>query len=382
VRVAYVTAEVPYPLTSGHLRHYHFIRALSRSHAITLLSLSRRAVVSPEAQTALAPFVERLEIFGTRYGRMHGRVQLRVAAEDLRRALAAQLATGTTDAVIFSGKDTFPAVRAVGASPLVVDICDAATLRLRGELAVCGWPRRIRVALRLAELARVERRLAARTPHLLFASERDRSALEGSRGHVVPNGVDLSFWTRREPPAARPTVAFTGVMAYRPNHDAAMRLATRVLPLVRARVPNARLIVAGRDPLPELRATVDGRPDISLIGACPDLRAHLERAALYCAPLRFASGIQNKLLEALAMELPVVTTDVAAAGLKVANEEQPLVVADDDERLAEAIARLLADPARRAELGSAGRRYVERHFSWERSAAGLEAVLGAAAEKR
>jgi thymidylate kinase len=99
---------------------------------------------------------------------------------------------------------------------------------------------------------------------------------------------------------------------------------------------------------------------------------------VYCAPLRFAAGIQNKLIEALAMELPVVAADVAAAGLRVGDREPPLMVADDDESLAAAIAGLMKDAARRAGLGAAGRSYVETHFSWERSAAAVDAALRSA----
>jgi glycosyltransferase involved in cell wall biosynthesis len=289
--------------------------------------------------------------------------------------VATHLAAGTIDVVLLSGKDTFPALRAIQGVPLVVDICDAASVRLRGELAVSPRRRRPARALRLAEIRHIERRLVARTRHLLFASERDRAALGAEHGVVVPNGIDLEFWRRCGPLAGGAEIAFTGVMAYRPNHDAAMRLVSGLLPLVRERVPAASVVLAGRDPRPQLRTAAAGRPAVTITGACSDLRPHLAGAAVYCAPLRFASGVQNKLLEALAMELPVVTTDVAAAGLRVAGEDPPLVVADDDEDLAAAIAGLLEDPAARARLGAAGRRYVERHFAWPRSAALLESVL-------
>jgi polysaccharide biosynthesis protein PslH len=281
--------------------------------------------------------------------------------------------------VVISGKDTFPALRATDGVPVVVDVCDAASVRLRRELRLARR-RRLSRAVRLVEIERIERRLLESTPHVLFASARDRDALGASHGTVVPNGVDLGYWTRRARPSSAPLVAFTGVMSYRPNHDAALRLVTDVMPRVRARRADAAAIVAGRDPLPELRAAAD--PTVTVTGACPDLRPHLERAAVYCAPLRFASGIQNKLLEALAMELPVVTTSVAAAGLRAGDEEPPLVIADDDEELALAVARLLRDPAERARLGAAGRRYVERHFAWSRSVALLEAAMRAAAGER
>jgi glycosyltransferase involved in cell wall biosynthesis/thymidylate kinase len=377
MRIAYVTAEVPYPLTSGYLRHFHFLRLLSREHEIALLSLSRRDGLDPESRAALDPLVQRLDVFPYRGGALaRHRAGLR-----LRDALAGLVSNGAVDAVLFSGKDTFPALSAVRGVPLVVDVCDAASLRRWGELAASIWTRRPKLALRAAQLACVERRLVARTPHLLFASERDRAAL-GNRGVVVANGVDLSYWTRRGPAASEPVIAFTGVLAFEPNHDAALRLVTRVLPLVRERVPDARLLIAGRDPRPELCAAVAEEPGATLVRSPADLRPELERAAVYCAPLRFAAGIQNKLLEALAMELPVVAGEVAAAGLRLAGARPPLVVADGDRNVAVAVADLLTDPARRAALGTAGRNYVNAHFCWERSAAAVDATLRRAAADR
>jgi len=381
VNVLYITAEVPYPLTSGYLRHFHFLAGLSRKHTITHLSLTRRGA-SPEARAALAPFVERLEVVGSDgrrdVGRLRRSLELRRAGAELQKRASAELATRSIDVVFLSGKDTFRVLRAATRVPLVIDICDAASLRLRGELAVAAPGRRAICALRLAEIARVERRLLARTPHLLFASARDRAALGMPDATVVPNGIDADHWARRAAPTDGATVAFSGVMSYPPNHDAAMRLVGGVMPRVRELVPQAALLLVGRDPLPDLCSTTRGQPKTSVTGACADLRPHLERAAVYCAPLRFASGIQNKLLEALAMELPVVTTEVAAAGLRVPGDEPPMLIADDDEGLAAAVVTLLRDPEARERLGAAGRRYVLRHFSWQHSVALVDAALNTA----
>ena len=274
---------------------------------------------------------------------------MRRSAAQLRRVVADELASGAYDAVMLSGKDTFPALASVGSTPLVVDICDAASMRLAGELDVTsGLRRRALLRARLAEMRHIERRLVARTPHLLFASERDREEVGAAAGTIVPNGVDLEYWTRRTPASDEPCVAFSGAMAYRPNDDAARRLVGDVLPRLGGDV---QVVLAGRDPLPALRAAAAASPAITVTGTVDDLRPHLERASVFCAPLRFAAGIQNKLLEALAMELPVVTTTVAAAGLQLEGDPAPLVIADDDAQLADAIAGLLADPARRARAG-------------------------------
>jgi glycosyltransferase involved in cell wall biosynthesis len=292
-----------------------------------------------------------------------------------------RLDTEPFDAVLFSGKDTFPALDAVTGVPIVIDVCDAASLRLRGQLDVASPRRRPALAARLAEIRRVERRLADATPHLLFASERDRTAVLGARdgGEVVPNAVDLEYWRRSPEAAVGARVVLTGVMNYPPNHDAAMRLAERILPRVRADVDDAELVIAGRDPQPELLASARARPWMSVTGAVPDLRPEIEAATVYCAPLRFASGIQNKVLEALAMEVPVVTTPVVADGVRIGVQEPPLVVESDDEAIAAAIVRLLRTPEEYGHLAVDGRRYVEQAFSWPRSVAAVEQALHRAA---
>jgi glycosyltransferase involved in cell wall biosynthesis len=392
MKLLYVTAEVPWPLSSGYLRHFHLLRGLAESHDITQLSLTRRVAVPDDARPALAPFVRRLEVFGE--GRSGGgslgkSLHLRRAAGELRRAVARELATGEYDAVVLSGKDTFPAMAMVGDTPLVIDVCDAASLRLAGELDVAkGLRRRVLLRARLIEMRRIERRLIGATPHLLFASERDRTAVGATEGVIVSNGVDLDLWTRREAGGSgsgrsgiggSDLIAFSGAMAYRPNDDAALRLVERILPRVREQVADAQVVLAGRDPLPGLLAAADNRAEVTVTGTVDDLRPYLEDAAVYCAPLRFAAGIQNKLLEALAMELPVVTTPIAAAGLIAGEHPAPLVVAEDDASIADAIVALLRDPAERTRLAEAGRRHVEDHFSWPASVARVDEVLRRAA---
>jgi glycosyltransferase involved in cell wall biosynthesis len=387
MRVLYITAEVPYPLTSGYLRHFHILRGLSVRHDVTLLSLTRRLEVSPEATAVLGEFLTELEVVAPS-GRGRGivrraeRVLLRrAAARRLARRVRERLDTEPYDVVLFSGKDTFPALEAVTGVPVVVDVCDAASLRLRGQLELASPISRPALAARLAEIRRVERRIADATPHLLFASDRDRTAVMGDRagGEVVPNAVDLDYWRRSPEAATGSRVVLTGVMSYPPNHDAAMRLAERILPRVRAEVPDAELVVAGRDPQPELLASAETRPWLQVTGAVADLRPEIEAATVYCAPLRFASGIQNKVLEALAMEVPVVTTPVVADGVRSGDQEPPLVIESDDDALAAAIVRLLRTPEEYGHIAVDGRRYVEQAFSWPRSVAAVEGALHRAA---
>ena len=393
MRLLYITNGFPFPLTSGYLRHYFLLRELSARHQVTLLSLAGPEF-EPAHAAALEPYTVRVEAFGGRRLSLPGKVRRRVRTlavgsadgpvAAMRDVAATLVLDGAVDAAVFSGKGTFPVLAALGDLPVVVDLCDATSSRLRGGIRY-EEPRRIpAVLLEYASVRQVERKLVLRGDQLLFASARDRDALLGGpapRAVVVPNGVDLDAWTRTTPELGRDEVVFTGKMSFPPNEHAAHHLATEVMPLVRETVPTAHLSIVGRDPTPRLRR-IEGAPGVTVTGFVPDVRPYLERASVFAAPLHFGAGIQNKVLEAMAMAVPVVASSVAAAGLRTGDGvEPPVTVADDPATTAAAVVERLRAAADGAPPDHAGRRYVEDHFVWRGSAALVERALGAAVDR-
>ena len=199
-------------------------------------------------------------------------------------------------------------------------------------------------------------------------------AIPGASSMVLRNGVDLDFY-RPAPELAEPGhLVFVGVMDYLPNVDGCAHFVREVLPLVRARHPAARFTIVGSRPTPEVRrlAEVEG---VAVTGFVDDTRDFLRRAAVSVAPLRIARGIQNKVLEALAMGLPVVGTPSATQGIEgVAGEH--FLLADGAREQADAICGLLDDPARARALGARGRGFVEQRYDWEVVLAPLDELLG------
>ncbi|MCJ7712451.1 MAG: glycosyltransferase, partial [Chloroflexi bacterium] len=192
---------------------------------------------------------------------------------------------------------------------------------------------------------------------------------------IVPNGVDLEFWRRTSPTLGSGRIVFSGAMHYGPNVDAAIRLVRDIHPRVRAAVPDAELVLVGRDPDPHLVAAAQGRPGVIVTGAVPDMRPWLESAAVFAAPLRIAAGIQNKLLEALAMEIPVVASSLAADGLRTDDDRPPVALADGVDATAAALVEQLGRSATDPTPHAAGRAYVAHHFDWGRSGARLSSIL-------
>jgi glycosyltransferase involved in cell wall biosynthesis len=285
------------------------------------------------------------------------------------------------DLIVFHGKSVFPVVADSNHLPMVVDFCDATSMRIRNEVRYAGLARRIWLWLRYAEVRRIERGILRKTPHVAFIARRDRDAILGpnSRAEILPNGVDHQFWHRQTAGSTRNCIAFSGVMSYGPNNDAALFLIDHIAPRIRQTVPDLEILIIGRDPSPALLTKAAQTPNVTVTGFVDDVRPFLERAAVFAAPLRYASGTQNKVLEAMSMAIPTVTTSIVADGLRMDDaDEPPVVVADDEHDFADAVVRLLRDPQERSTLASRGRAYVENHFIWSRSAEKLERMCLAA----
>ncbi|MEA1013568.1 TIGR03087 family PEP-CTERM/XrtA system glycosyltransferase [Sphingosinicella sp. LY1275] len=226
-----------------------------------------------------------------------------------------------------------------------------------------------------------ERATAARADASLFVSEaeaalfRDKAGLSQADIRAVGNGIDLTFYDpaanfSRLEPTPGPLIVFTGQMDYRPNVEAVAHFAATALPRIRAVRPDARFAIVGRNPASAVRELAS-RDGVVVTGAVDDVRSWLGAADVVVAPLRVARGIQNKVLEAMAMGKPVVASQPAFEGIE-ALPGRDLLVADDP---VEAVTALLADPDRRADMGAAARRRMEFAYRWEARLAPLTEML-------
>jgi glycosyltransferase involved in cell wall biosynthesis len=173
-------------------------------------------------------------------------------------------------------------------------------------------------------------------------------------------------------------LVFTGALHYRPNHDAALLLTEKIFPRLKRAFPDLDLLLVGRDPAAELLRAANLHGAIAT-GSVEDLRPYMERGSIFVAPLRFGMGVQNKLLEALAMELPVVTTPLAADGLRTeAGDHAPVELAGDVDAFVGRITARLSLNGEGAAPHVDGRRYVEENFSWASAVRKLEGALATA----
>jgi len=271
-------------------------------------------------------------------------------------------------AAVVSASSMLPYLRlkALADVPKVVDLVDVDSLKWLDFAAASGGLRRWVYRLEATRLRKLERGLPGWTWAVSLVSRPEADVFESHAGRktvtVATNGVDLEYFT----PAGGPTkqaCAFVGAMDYLPNVDAAVWFAREVWPAVRARFPAAEFWIIGRKPAAAVKALA-ALPGVKLIGQVPDVRPHLASAAVAVVPLRLARGIQNKVLEALAMGKPLIAAPPALAAL-CAEPGRHLLAATTPVEWVEAIGGLFADPHRCRELGAAGRRFVEEHHHWE-----------------
>ena len=392
MRILYITNGFPYPLTSGYLRHYYLIKELSARHAVTLLSLVGNRFSAEHAE-ALAPFTSQVLPFAPSgepgilmkaVGCVRALTGRNLAVQWMCEAAESLKNEERFDVALLSGKQTYRVLDCLEGIPVVVDMCDATSVRIKRAMKHSSPGRLPLRMLEFLKVRKIERLLMQRAEHLLFASCRDREALgvlPGARATVIPNGVDSDFWKRTSPALGAGTIIFSGAMDYPPNTDAAICLTDKILPLVQRVVPGARALIVGRDPSARL-VKAAARRGVTLTGYVDDVRPYLEQATVFVAPLRFGAGIQNKLLEAMAMEVPVIASALAADGLRTEEDEYPpLQVAGEPSQFAELIIDHLSSWRDNSAPDAVARRFVEQHFTWKASGKKQERIMMALARR-
>ena len=396
MKMLYITPAFQHPKVRGPNRHYHFVRELSQRHEITLLTVAR-SDIPDEALQEVTSYTQELFIFdagGTAQTKSFFRAStskalssvpavgrqlsqdllLRRAVTEMRETFERLLREESFDVVLFHGKSVFPVIAETYDLPTVTDFCDATSMRIKQKIDYAPAAKRPLLALRYQQVRRREQDIIEKTPYQAFISSRDREAVLGpeATAEVIPNGLDLTYWKRRNFSREPKSLLFTGVMDYAPNEDAALYLIDEILPLLKTEAPDVKIYIAGRSPTAALLERGEQHPEVIVTGFVDDMRDYLEKATIFVSPLRYASGMQNKLQEALAMELPIVTTSVAAAGLRIDGQDAPLYVGDGAEQFAQRTLELLERPDEQTRLAAASRQFAEEYFDWARSAMQLE----------
>lgn len=233
-------------------------------------------------------------------------------------------------------------------------------------------------SLQARRMERFERAVCRSARHVIAVSEADRRTFENEYGvsnvSSVQTGVDLEFF--KPPPAAEPQadLVFCGSMDWLPNIDGARYFVEQIYPHIRAKLPSCRIAFVGRRPTAWLKQIGTRDPNLIVTGTVPDVRPWLWGARVSIVPLRIGGGTRLKIFEAMAAQVPVVSTAIGAEGLPVMNGRH-LLIEDDPRSFANACVALLDDSARRREVASEAWTLVAGRFSWEAVTKDFESIL-------
>jgi sugar transferase (PEP-CTERM/EpsH1 system associated) len=388
MRIFFICRRVPFPPDRGDkIATYHEIRHLAATHEVHVFCLADGAadLDNVAGLRDIAKSVTAVPVTG---------------AAIKRRALKALLVGEALTVAALDEPDLHAAIRRkfdeLGPELIMVYSCNVAQFAEHfpnvprimqfGDLDSLRWqqwadrsrpPLRWVYAIEARRFLDYERHIAHTFSHALVHTPIERADFErlipGVPVSLVGNGVDLDYFRPAGETKQPASMVFTGVMDYLPNIDAVTWFCETILPLVQARLPEARLTICGNRPTAAVRQLAK-RPGVSVTGWVPDTRPYLDRAETFVAPLRLARGIQNKLLEAMAMSLPCVCTTTTWSGTVVPRGEG-ILAADNPGEFAGQVLRLLQDASYRAAMAQKARAAVEANYRWETQLAALDRAI-------
>ncbi len=394
MKILYVCHRFPFPpKRGGKIRPFNMIRHFSKSHEVTVCSLARSGDEAAEGR-GIAPHCKAFDMVTVgpiaQSLRMVARLPSRTPSSmgyfwspDLATKIRARLDTEAFDLIFVHCSSVAQYVEDVTGIPKILDFGDMDSQKwleyADSKPKPLAWGYLLEGRKMLAE----EKRLAGKFDVCTATTRAEWETLEsygtGVASDWFPNGVDADYFAPDATEWDPDTLTFVGRMDYYPNQECMLDFCRTVFPLIRARRPAAKLLIVGADPIPSVRALgkIDG---VTVTGSVPDVRPYLRRSAAMVAPLHIARGTQNKILEAMAMGVPVVTSLKAAGGVDATAAEH-FLVADAPTDIADACLRLMSDPAERRRLSEAGRARMLTHHAWDRSMQRLDGIVASCLER-
>jgi sugar transferase (PEP-CTERM/EpsH1 system associated) len=388
MKILYVCHRFPFPpKRGGKIRPFNMIRHLSDAHEVTVASLARSSAEAKEGEgitshcaayhveTVSAPvqWARMIATLPTPATASASYFHSGALAGTIRKLVREQ----RFDLIFVHCSSVAHYVSHVRDVPKILDYGDMDSQKWL-EYARCKpFPLSLGYRYEGLKLLAEEKRLAR---HFDFCTATTRAEWETFKSYGVdtpsdwfPNGVDSQYFAPADENYDPDTISFVGRMDYYPNQECMFDFCQRTLPLLREVRPGIRLDIVGADPSPAVRRLGE-LPGVTVTGSVPDVRPYLRRAALAVAPLNIARGTQNKVLEAMASGVPVVTSRAAAGGVDAVDREHFLVCATPAE-YRDACLRILGDSAERRRLAQAGRARMLSHHAWPSSMKRLDAII-------
>jgi polysaccharide biosynthesis protein PslH len=386
MHILWLKTELLHPVDKGgKIRTYHMLKALKREHRVTYLTLDDGAAEPNAAEKAYEYCHELITVPHTTSAKFSPKFYAELAqnlvsslpyfmkkyeSAAMRQAIEQRVSKGDIDVVVCDFLN--PSIN-------LPDRLPCASLIFQHNVEAMIWQRHYEVQAhplkktylkgQWEKSVAYEKAACQRFDYVAAVSADDAATMRRAYGVTrvsdIPTGVDTDFFQPSGNESVEPnSLVFTGSMDWLPNEDAIRYFTEAILPLIKQQIPEVKLTVVGRNPFPSLVELSQRDKSIVVTGRVNDVRLYMERAAAYVIPLRIGGGTRLKVYEAMAMEMPIVSTTIGAEGLPV-NHEQELLLADEPQAFADAVIRVLRDKALAQRLGQQAAQTVRTKFGWE-----------------
>lgn len=378
--ILYVTTRLPWPLIGGDRLHiYHYLKELkSKGHKITIVTLVSKdddlngSLEHNEFYTKLIPinFNKKLAYLNAVKALFNDKpfIVEYFYNRKMQRIIDAEIKTGTYDIAIGYIIRSLPYLKKHKHIKKIIHLCDAISMmyerRIQEKTSLLD---KIKIGIEYRKVKNYEKTSCKYFDKQVLISEADKKYLskfaDTKNCEIISLATDTEYYSPIGSPKKN-NICFVGSMQYIPNSEAAIYFATKIFPLIKKGIPDVKFKIIGANPRKDLFDAVKDIDGIEITGRVEDVREYMKNCKVSVCPVKIAGGIQNKILEAMSMGIPVVTTPEGAEGIGAS--EDILAVVNSDEDYANKVIELMKNSEKNYQIGRDSREFILTNFSWEK----------------
>jgi len=375
-KLVFLTSRFPYPLDKGDkLRAFHQLRELSQRCEVHLISLSRKKIEASQLEQlekfcgsvtvySISSFQSLLGLIWALFRGKPFQVGL-FYSKRVKKRVSAQIKAIQPNHIYCQLIRAAEYVKDEFHIPKTIDFMDVLSKGIERRIASSPFYLKRLLEIEAERLKIYENIMFEYFDNHTIISSQDQELIYHTKREsieIIPNGIDTRFFSPDDSSEKKYTFLFNGNMQYQPNVTSAIYIVEKIMPLVWRTHPEATLLISGTSPTPDVKNLASERVTIS--GWMDDIRDAYNQALIFVAPMQIGTGLQNKLLEAMAMNLPCVTSKLANNALKAIHNET-ILIGKNKEEYATYMCELIENKEKRRKLGKEGKEFVFQNFNWE-----------------
>lgn len=391
MKILFVTTRLPYPIDKGDkLRAFYQSKYLSKSNEIYLFAIDEEYKSESEINV-LKEFIKKIKVVRINklrillnlFSKLFSKLPFQVAYyynSTIHKKLLSFVKEVEPDVLYFQLVRSAELANNLYSIPKVIDFVDALSKGIERRMEKSNFLMNMILSIELFRLKKYEKKILDSFDKYLIISSEDRNFLPIENKEdivVIPNGVDFNFYHPIDSEKLY-DIFFSGNLNYPPNIDASVYLVKAILPLVVKELPNVKVLIGGANPGKKVQSLQSKNVDVR--GWVNDIRDYYKISKVFIAPMRMGTGLQNKILQAMAMKIPCVVSSLAAKGLSN-NSQDFILIADTPKEFKENILKLLNDKQYYDTIAEKSYEYVKANYDWSKISLQLESLLRSSLNK-